>query len=159
MSTATRSELEARARAAAAAVEDPEFPRVTVEHLGMLQAVRVDEGAGEVEVDLLPTFLGCPALDVIAADVRAALTGLSGVRRVQVAFVSEPVWTPQRITPEGRRRLAAEFTVAVPGSLGAPPCPVCGSGAVEPRSPFGPTACRAIAYCPDCRNPVEVIRR
>ncbi len=154
----TAAELEIRARTAAAAVEDPEFPGVTVEHLGMLQAVRVDDDSGEVEVDLLPTFLGCPALDAIAADVREALTGLAGVRQVRVTFVSEPAWTPERITSEGRRRLAAEFTVAVPGASGSPPCPVCGSAALEPRSPFGPTACRAIAYCPDCRNPVEVIR-
>ncbi len=144
-------------RSAAAAVCDPEFPGITIEDLGVLEDVRVGPG-GDVSVDLLPTFLGCPALDVIAGDVEAAVATVPGVSGVSVRFLAAPSWTPDRITPEGRDKLATEFTVAVRRREELS-CPVCASTSVEDVSPFGPTACRAVAYCPQCRNPIEVMRR
>lgn len=149
--------LSDRVQRSVAEVCDPEFPNVTIEQLGILEAVRVSEG-GKVEVDLVPTFLGCPALDVIEADVREAAQSVSGVGAVRVRFATDQVWTPDRITPQGRRNLA-ELTVAVRDEAGQALCPVCGSRHVAERSPFGPTACRAIAFCDSCRNAVEVIRR
>lgn len=157
MTRALRTALEEAVREAVRAVTDPEMPVATVEELGILEEVRVDEG--RVEVDLIPTFLGCPALEEIRRDVEEAAAGVEGVEAVDVRFVSEPRWTPDRITPEGRVKLAEGLTIAVRGTRGEASCPVCGSGAVAERSPFGPTACRAIAYCEGCRNPVEVIRR
>lgn len=139
--------------AAVGAVTDPELPVATIEELGILEEVRVT--GDRVEVDLVPTFLGCPALDLIREDVEEAAASVEGVREVEVRFVSRPRWTPERITPEGRRKLAEGLTISVRGEG----CPVCGSEALEERSPFGPTACRAVAYCPGCRNPVEVIRQ
>ncbi|HEX9856266.1 MAG TPA: 1,2-phenylacetyl-CoA epoxidase subunit PaaD [Acidimicrobiia bacterium] len=141
-------------RDAVAAVNDPEFPGVTIEDLGILRDVRV--GADGTVVDLVPTFLGCPALGVIADDVAAAARA-AGARAVSVRFVNDPPWSPDLITPAGRRLLAEEFTVAVTGPAFVT-CPLCGSVTVEERSPFGPTACRAIAYCESCRNPLEVMR-
>ncbi len=146
-------------RQAVGRVTDPELPVATVEELGILEDVRVDERGGSVEVDLVPTFLGCPALEVIRQDVTAAARSVPGVSGVEVRFRSHPQWTPERITAEGRRHLAEGLTVAVRDTRGEMSCPVCGSGRVEERSPFGPTACRAVAYCSDCRNPVEVVRQ
>lgn len=144
---------------AVAAVEDPEFPGVSIVDLGILEDLRVDSGSARVEVDLVPTFLGCPALEVIRDDVRAAVEAVPGVSAAAVQFVGKPQWSPDRITERGRRLLAESFTVAVPGRSDEPACPVCSAEQVETRSPFGPTACRTIAYCSSCLNPVEVMRR
>lgn len=139
-------------------VTDPELPVATIEELGILEEVRVDRDAARVEVDLVPTFLGCPALDLIREDVAAAARSVEGVAEVEVRFVSEPRWSPDRITPAGREKLAEGLTIAVRSTRREAVCPVCGSRHLVERSPFGPTACRAIAYCDGCRNPVEVIR-
>ncbi len=147
--------LETKVREAVRSVCDPEFPNVTIEQLGVLEDVRVV--GSSVEVDLIPTFLGCPALDVIESDVKQAVEGVEGVADIEVRFRLDPPWTPDRISLEGRRNLE-ELTVAVRLRSGVALCPVCGSEAVVERSPFGPTACRAISFCEDCRNPVEVIR-
>ncbi len=143
-------------RRAVAEVLDPELPVVTIEQLGILEDVRVREGVAEV--DLIPTFLGCPALEVIEEDVRTAAASLDGIRSVVVRFRTEPAWNPERITEQGRRNLADGLTIAVRDPSGASICPVCGSDEVDERSPFGPTACRAVSYCQSCRNPVEEIR-
>lgn len=147
---------DAAVRTAVGSVSDPEFPGVSIDELGMVEAV-VCAGANVV-VDLVPTFLGCPALDTIKADVTAAVTAVDGVGGVEVRFVNAPVWTPERVSDTGRVKLAADFTVAV--RIGTEvTCPVCGHTGVAERSPFGPTACRSVAYCENCRNPVEVMRQ
>lgn len=151
--------LEEAVVAAVSAVDDPEFPGVSIVDLGILESVRVDPRSTAVEVDLVPTFLGCPALEVIASDVTAAVGVVDGVDEVTVRFLSDPQWGIERISERGRRLLAGEYTVAVPGSAGDVRCPVCSAGSVELRSAFGPTACRAIGYCPSCLNPLEVMRR
>lgn len=142
-----------------ASIDDPEFPGISIRDLGILENVRVDAASGAVEIDLIPTFLGCPALGVIGDDVREAAASISGVSSVQVSFRSDPPWTSSRISPAARRMLADTFTVVVPpGETETAACPVCGESTVEPVSPFGPTACRAIAYCTSCKNPVEVMK-
>jgi ring-1,2-phenylacetyl-CoA epoxidase subunit PaaD len=144
-------------RAAVAEVTDPEYPDLTIVQLGMLEAVR-DVGGGRVEVDLVPTVLGCPALREIEADVVAAASTVPGVQAVAVRFLAQPAWTADRVAPEARDRLAREYTIAIRGADGSTICPVCGGRDVEERSAFGPTVCRSTAWCPDCRNPVEVLR-
>lgn len=141
-----------------AGVDDPEYPGVSIVDLGLLEAVRAGEGGGgDVEVDLIPTFLGCPALEFIAADVRTALQH-AGFRQPVVRFVDRPVWTPDRITPAARQRLASEFTVAVRGGQSAPACPHCGAMALEETSLFGSMRCRSISKCQACGEQVETIR-
>lgn len=105
-----------RVAAALAAVPDPELPPVSITELGMLADVR--EQHGRVEVDLIPTFSGCPATELIARDVTAAVRALPGVREIEVRFVAEPAWSPERITPEGREKLR-EFGIAPPGQTAA----------------------------------------
>lgn len=143
-------------RRAVAAVEDPEYPGITIDDLGILEDVRVE--AGRVEVDLIPTRLGCPALDLIGRDVVVAARAVPGVHDASVRWVHEPAWTPARVSATTRRRLAASFTVAVRGADGGLRCPVCGESDVEDLSEVGPAPCRSIARCRSCRNPVEVLR-
>ena len=144
-------------QAAVAAVADPEYPGLTIDDLGILESVAVD-GAGRAAVGLVPTMLGCPALEVIERDVAAAARA-AGATEVEVTFLASPAWSPERIRPDARQVLARDFTVALRRPDGSVACPVCGGRAVEDRSGFGATLCRSLAWCPDCRNPVEVVRR
>ena len=137
-------------------VDDPEYPGVSIVDLGLVAAVRIDGRC--VEVDLIPTFSGCPALAMIAADVSSALGQLESVDDVEVRFVATPVWSPARITPAARRTMAEHFTVAV-SSIGRPTrCPRCRATALVEESMFGPVRCRSIYRCRTCGERVEVIR-
>ena len=125
------------------AVPDPELAGVGIGDLGLVHEVRVDV-TGAVDVDLIPTFLGCPALGVIERDVRDAAGAVPGTGPVAVRFVTEPAWTPARISERGRRQLA-ELGIAVATGrtrLVSVTCPVCGAARLRPVSEVGPTACR-----------------
>ena len=142
-------------RAVLAGVPDPELPALSVLDLGIVAAVRVatlDSGAADVEVDLVPTFTGCPATQVIRDDVEAALRAMPGVADARVRWVTEPVWTPARISADGRARLKA-FGVSMDDG-----CPHCDSARTDQESAFGPTPCRALRFCEDCRNPFEAMK-
>lgn len=156
MTPSTRTTA-AAVRAAVTAVRDPEYPDLTIEDLGILESVDVGTD-GMVAVGLVPTMLGCPALKVIESDVAAAAHG-AGAGEVEVTFLARPAWTPERIRPEARSLLAREYAIAIRGRDGAVICPVCGGRDVQPRSEFGTTLCRSLAWCASCRNPVEVVRR
>ena len=140
-------------------VKDPEIPTVSVVELGMVHRVAAE--GGRVTVEMLPTFVGCPALDILRRDVTARLAQVDGVEEVEVRFVLNPPWTSDRITPEGRRKLA-EFGLAPPpaadGPAIAPACPYCGARDTAIENLFGPTACRAIFYCKACRQPFEGLK-
>ena len=140
-------------RAAIGDVPDPEIPVVTISELGIIERVVVTSDA--IEIDLLPTFTGCPALDVIKQDVERAAQGLAGDRDIRVRFVFDPPWTTDRVTPEARKHLTS-FGIAGPTLLQiAVPCPYCGSRDTVIESEFGPTLCRTTRYCNACRNPFE----
>ncbi|XCX50098.1 1,2-phenylacetyl-CoA epoxidase subunit PaaD [Streptomyces phytohabitans] len=124
-------------RELAGGVPDPELPVVSLAELGVLRSVR-ETGAGTVEVDLTPTYTGCPAIETMAADVAQVLRD-HGVRDVAVRTVLAPPWSTDDITDEGRRKLA-EFGVAPPRTDHGPrtgPVPV-GLGPTRTR-PGGPT--------------------
>ena len=155
------------ARAAAAAVVDPEMPMLTLADLGVLRDVT--ESGDAVSVTITPTYSGCPALEVMRDDLRAALTA-AGFARVEVRTVLSPPWSTDWISDEGRRKLA-DAGIAPPGRVGprpagpvpltltAPaevvPCPGCGAPVTEEVSRFGPTACTALRRCRSCREPFE----
>jgi ring-1,2-phenylacetyl-CoA epoxidase subunit PaaD len=139
-----------------ATVADPELPVLSVVDLGMIRAVRVTPDS--ILVELMPTFLGCPALDLIRNAIDAALAPLGNVR---VTLVRDEPWTSDRITSQGREKLrAAGFAPPAPAPLllmdwPAVRCPYCGSADTRLDSAFGPTPCRAIHYCRTCRQPFE----
>jgi ring-1,2-phenylacetyl-CoA epoxidase subunit PaaD len=154
-----------RAREALDAVHDPEIPACSITDLGMVERVDVTDRA--IEVELLPTFVGCPAKDLIGDDVRRALEQVADGRRVSVRFVYDPPWTTERITDRGRARLR-EFGIAphwerpTGGPVAIPLltpaavfCPFCGSEDTVMESRWGPTPCRTQHWCRSCRNPFE----
>jgi ring-1,2-phenylacetyl-CoA epoxidase subunit PaaD len=143
-------------RAAVAAVTDPEYPDVSIGDLGLVESI--DVTAGAATVGLIPTFSGCPALDMIATDVRHAVEALGEIDECVVQWLRGPVWTTDRVTAAARSTLADEYTVTLRRKDGGLRCPVCGRDDVAMQSLAGPTRCRAVAWCPDCRNPVEVMR-
>ena len=137
-------------RAALAEVPDPEIPVVSVLDLGLVERVAIDEAG--IHVDLLPTFIGCPALDAIRGAVAERLSGFG--RPVEVRFSYSVPWTTDRITAAGAEALRASG-IAPPG---ARTCPWCGSGDVVRDNLFGPTQCRSLHYCRGCRQPFEAFK-
>ena len=167
MVSATLVEIE-RLRRVAGAVGDPEIPVLTLDDLGIVRDVRWGEGelAGAVLVDLTPTYTGCPATEVIAADVAAALRA-AGAAQVQVRTVLSPAWTTDWISDEGRRKLR-EYGIAPPGSCRpagsatrgvaltlSVRCPRCGSGRTREVSRFGSTPCQSHWTCLACLEPFD----
>ena len=144
---------EAAVRAVLGSVADPEIPSVSIVDLGMVERVTVSDDA--VDVELLPTFVGCPAQALIRDAVVEALAPFG--RRASVAFTFRVPWTSDRITPRGRERLAAAG-FAPPGEPDAVRCPWCASDRVAMDSAFGPTQCRALFYCRACRQPFEAFK-
>lgn len=144
-------------------VVDPEIPAVSIVEMGMVG--RVEAAAeGRVTVEILPTFSGCPALDVIRQNVQERLEREPGVSAVEVRFVFAPVWSSDRITPEGQAKLKVFGIAAAPLSRGRPltvlqaqpvACPYCGSARTVMENLFGPTPCRSLYRCLECRNPFE----
>jgi ring-1,2-phenylacetyl-CoA epoxidase subunit PaaD len=136
---------------------------ISIVDLGIVEAVRVTpaEPAAHVTVEILPTFVGCPALDLIREEIRHKVGRLDGVGQVEIRVRFAPPWTVDRISPAGREALR-RIGVTVPSSTqegGSPNCPFCGSSAVRQESAFGPTRCRMIYYCEACRNPFEHMKR
>jgi ring-1,2-phenylacetyl-CoA epoxidase subunit PaaD len=149
----TPKALEAAVLLALQTVDDPELP-ISVVDMGLVHAVGVQ--GSEVRVELLPTYTGCPALDVIRQRIRDRVLALPNVTRVDVVYRFEPHWAMDRMSERGRRQLKAHG-MSVPRRAFAEPvvCPACGSTNTVLENPFGPTLCRAIYYCKDCRNPIE----
>jgi ring-1,2-phenylacetyl-CoA epoxidase subunit PaaD len=143
-------------------VPDPEIPVVSVVDMGLVRDVSV---AGErVTIEFTPTFLGCPALEVMREQMAAAVRDAGGEPDVQV--ILDDSWTTDCITPAGREKLrAAGFAPPVPRAAGEPQlvqlrsrifrCPYCGSDDTRLENLFGPTPCRSIRYCAACRQPFE----
>jgi ring-1,2-phenylacetyl-CoA epoxidase subunit PaaD len=157
-------------RRIAGSVPDPELPMLTVADLGILRAVAVE--GGRVVVSITPTYSGCPAIDVIRADVHARLAD-AGLPGAEIRTVLNPPWSTDWITPAGRRKLAAAGIAPpaagaarsgvagpVPLTLTAEPgrvvpCPACGSAETERTAAFGSTACKDLYRCRACAEPFE----
>ncbi len=169
---------ESAVRAALGEVMDPEIPVVSVVDLGMVRDVRVESWAGRdgrdgpasIVVELMPTFVGCPAVELIRDAVRDRLASLAPDAEVRVELSFAEPWTSDRITPDGHEALlrsgfAPPTPLADPFAGGvrtlpilsdaAVSCPHCGSHRTVLENAFGPTACRSIRYCADCRQPFE----
>jgi len=148
--------------AAVAAVPDPELRAVTIEDLGILREVRQE--AGRVVVTITPTYSGCPAMDVIRADIVAALRA-AGHPDAEVVTVLSPAWSTDDITAAGRAKLAAAGISPPHAVTGGPVpvrlavrCPRCGSLDTEELSRFGSTACKALWRCRGCVEPFEHVK-
>ncbi len=152
-------------RAAVASVVDPEIRVITIDELGILRSVDEDPATGRVTVTITPTYTGCPAMDVIRADIRRALAA-AGHGDAEVRTVFTPAWSTDWISETGRAKLAAAG-IAPPGPAGragvvpltlAVRCPRCGSPETEQLSRFGSTACKALWRCRSCSEPFDHLK-
>jgi ring-1,2-phenylacetyl-CoA epoxidase subunit PaaD len=144
-------------------IPDPEIPVISIVDLGVVRDIAVD---GErVHIEFTPTFLGCPALEVMRDSIADAVHALGAEPDVEV--VLDDSWSTDRITAEGRRKLRESgFAPPQPRGNGGQPqlvqlqrqifrCPYCGSTDTRLENIFGPTPCRSIRYCAGCRQPFE----
>jgi ring-1,2-phenylacetyl-CoA epoxidase subunit PaaD len=147
-------------------VEDPEIPAVSIVDLGLIRHVRTTAG-GALEIGLSPTYVGCPATEVIRRMVREALSK-SPVGDFDVVSVLSPAWSSDWITPEGRRKLHAYGIVPPETSVSNMrdvrrshqplACPRCQSVDTETVSEFGSTPCKALHRCRACLEPFEYFK-
>jgi len=147
---------------ALAEIPDPEIPVVSLVDLGVVRDVAVEDG--RARVDFTPTFLGCPALEVMRDAMAERLRALGVEPEIRVR--NDEAWSTDRITAEGREKLrAAGLAPPAPRAAGAPTlvelqtalfrCPYCGSTDTKLENVFGPTPCRSLRYCATCRQPFE----
>jgi metal-sulfur cluster biosynthetic enzyme len=86
-------------------VYDPEIP-LNIADLGLIYDLQVSE-AGEVSILMTLTSPGCPVGDMLADEIRDRVMSIPGVKDVHVEFTFDPLWTPERISEEGRQMLRA----------------------------------------------------
>ena len=139
-------------------IPDPEIPVVSLVDLGVIRSVDVSNG--HVRIEFTPTFLGCPALEVMKRAMEEKIPG------AEVRVIQDDSWSTDRITPAGREKLrAAGLEPPAPRDASAPKlvqlqanvfrCPYCGSTKTRLENIFGPTPCRSLRYCTSCRQPFE----
>ncbi len=145
-------------------VSDPEIPVLSVLDLGVIrEAVEKD---GIVQIKLTPTYSGCPAMDVIADDLKAAFSEIG--KNVEVELVLSPAWSTDWISEEGLQKME-EYGIARPlseshdkdvllGEKKMVKCPQCGSTNTHLVSQFGSTACKALFKCDDCQEPFDYFK-
>jgi ring-1,2-phenylacetyl-CoA epoxidase subunit PaaD len=149
--------------AALARIPDPEIPVVSMVDLGVIRDVDVRDGT--VRVEFTPTFLGCPALEVMRDAIADEVRALGAKPDVRV--VLDDSWSTDKITQAGREKLRASgFAPPAPRGTETKPtlvqlnsavfrCPYCASSDTRLENLFGPTPCRSLRYCNACRQPFE----
>lgn len=156
-------DLRAAAWRVAGAVADPEIPVLTIADLGVLRDVRV--AADHIEVDITPTYCGCPAMTMIAVEIELALEK-AGLGRPKVNTVLSPAWTTDWMSDEGRAKLK-DYGIAPPVKgagrralfgVDTVACPQCGATDTAAIADFGSTACKALWRCNVCREPFDYFK-
>ena len=148
--------------AALAEIQDPEIPVISLVDLGVVREVEVLDG--HVRVDFTPTFLGCPALEVMRDAMAERIRALGAEPEINVCL--DDSWSTDRISAQGREKLRSSgFAPPAPREANAPTlvqlqtglsrCPYCGSSDTRLENIFGPTPCRSLRYCSSCRQPFE----
>lgn len=149
----------------AATVCDPEIPVLTIADLGILRDVQVE--GQSIRVTITPTYSGCPAMDAIKDDLKAAFAK-EGYTDVEVDLVLAPAWTTDWMTPDGKAKLE-EYGIAPPSGMAAAhqgpiklkmavKCPQCSSLNTKELTRFGSTSCKALYVCQDCKEPFDYFK-
>jgi len=146
-------------------VADPEIPVLTIADLGIIRGVEILDDK-KAKVIITPTYSGCPAMDMIASEILAALNeaGISGVIETQLS----PAWTTDWMSEAGKEKLEA-YGIAPPvkgtankktlfGEQPVVKCPLCKSHNTEMISQFGSTACKSLFKCLDCLEPFDYFK-
>jgi len=145
-------------------VSDPEIPVLSIMEMGVVRSAHIINGI--VEIEITPTYSGCPAMDVIAEDIISAFKEKGYVAKVDL--ILSPAWTTDWITAKGRAALE-KYGIASPLSADADKeallgnkkivkCPQCGSLNTKLVSQFGSTACKAFFQCEDCLEPFDYFK-
>lgn len=145
-------------------IMDPEIPVLSIVDMGIVRKIIFHESPGEaagIEVVITSTYTGCPAMDMIAAQIRVMLATL-GFKQVKVTHSLSPAWTTDWMTDQGKQQLAA-YGIAPPDKrFSIPedgvPCPRCGSSHTRMLSEFGSTACKSLFQCNDCQEPFDYFK-
>jgi ring-1,2-phenylacetyl-CoA epoxidase subunit PaaD len=149
-----------------ASVSDPEIPVLSIMDMGIVREIKINEE--EIEVLITPTYTGCPAMDMIAMQIRLALLE-NGYRNIKVTSVLAPSWTTDWMTESGKQKLKA-YGIAPPNpkqqvcdqqlfaAAEAVQCPHCDSYLTHRISEFGSTACKALYQCKDCKEPFDYFK-
>lgn len=161
-----------KAWAVAATVCDPEIPVLSIEDLGILRSVRLFDDGGlvpAVQVTITPTYSGCPAMDAIRDDLKAAFRK-EGYPSVHVELVLAPAWTTDWMTDAGKAKLQ-EYGIAPPSGRAAAgghsgpvrlslavKCPQCSSLNTKELTRFGSTSCKALYVCQECKEPFDYFK-
>jgi ring-1,2-phenylacetyl-CoA epoxidase subunit PaaD len=143
-------------------VKDPEIPVLSISDLGILRDVKVD--GEKINIQISPTYSGCPAMEIIQEDIRTVL-GKHGFENIEIKQVLSPAWTSDWMTDEGKLKLRS-YGIAAPAIHGCllngddqqESCPLCHSKNVEMISRFGSTSCKALYRCLDCREPFDYFK-
>lgn len=144
------------------AVKDPEIPVVSLVDLGVIDAIQWD-ASGNPKVGIIPTFAGCPAIQLMRLQVQEVLRA-NGFPGAEAEIVHTRSWHSGRISATGRQQLKAFGLAPPPDYQGAEPdlsalehtpCPRCDSTNTSLLNPFGPTLCRAIHHCHNCHETFE----
>jgi len=144
-------------------VYDPEVPVLSVTDLGIVRGIELN--GAKVTVAITPTYSGCPAMDVIAMQIRMLLLQ-NGFGEVVVKKVLSPAWTTDWITERGKNRLRA-YGITPPQYKAQTGlfeeeegvrCPNCQSVHTHEISRFGSTACKALYQCSDCNEPFDYFK-
>ncbi|WP_290799343.1 1,2-phenylacetyl-CoA epoxidase subunit PaaD [Flavihumibacter sp. UBA7668] len=147
-------------------VKDPELPVLSVVDLGIIRSIKQQGKA--VEVTITPTYSGCPAMDIIAMQIRMQLSS-RGYAPVTIKTVLSPAWTTEWMTEAGKEKLTA-YGIAPPNpkqQVCTPEyfqqeevvqCPHCKSHRTHRISEFGSTACKALYQCDDCLEPFDYFK-
>ncbi len=151
-----------------ATINDPEVPVLSILDLGIVRHV-ICKDDGNVEVVITPTYVGCPAMDVITMQIRMSLLQL-GIKNIQITTVLSPAWTTNWMSETGKQKLK-EYGIAPPRLQKAVhqqnnlfieeesvPCPLCNSLNTHLISQFGSTACKALYQCKDCKEPFDYFK-
>jgi ring-1,2-phenylacetyl-CoA epoxidase subunit PaaD len=147
-------------------VTDPEIPVLTVIDLGVVREVLELED-GTVEVIITPTYSGCPAMNTIEINIKAALQEV-GYQKIKVTTILSPAWTTAWLSEAGKKKLKA-YGIAPPveGSMDKNAlfqedkkveCPQCNSMDTKMVSQFGSTACKSLYQCNDCLEPFDYFK-
>jgi ring-1,2-phenylacetyl-CoA epoxidase subunit PaaD len=144
---------------ALAEIPDPEIPAVSLVELGVVREVAVENGS--VRVVFTPTFLGCPATEMMQKLMAQRIRELGAEPEIEIGSEG---WSSNRITEDGRRKLRESGFAPPSGSRpatllqiqgGVHRCPYCNSADTRLENLFGPTPCRSIRYCNACHQPFE----
>jgi len=145
---------------------DPEVPVLSVTDLGIIRDILIEGDA--VKVVITPTYTGCPAMDMISANIRMELLA-HGIKNIEIRQMLAPAWTTDWMTEAGKQKLK-EYGIAPPNPKQqicrdelfaadeAVACPLCNSFHTHRISEFGSTACKALYQCDDCKEPFDYFK-